>query len=263
MVEAVRTSETSINFNVTTRRYVPEHSKLYECVFTTLDFPDILDGQYTSLIVHGSEALGRIKHFIHNLKSNFFSWIPFIESKLETIDGWIGYDGVRLTSQNCGLYGPTVHSRLIAMWIIVWRYRLRLIPNSSTRVLWHHQYCLAKPETILLTMRILPLPVFPTVEHWNTQRACELCNRIWIEGDSECEDWPYSQIREYSHTPLQRQKLHTWSEWVTGQRVRLADGHVSSGAWHCYLPFFAVFTRKEEKKKYSLASHTHCQLTDV
>jgi hypothetical protein len=28
MMEAVRTSETSINFNVTTRRYIPEDSKL-------------------------------------------------------------------------------------------------------------------------------------------------------------------------------------------------------------------------------------------
>jgi len=32
---------------------------------------------------------------------------------------YIGYDGVRLTSQNCGLYGPTVHPRVIAMWITV------------------------------------------------------------------------------------------------------------------------------------------------
>jgi hypothetical protein len=28
MIEAVRTSETSVNFNVTTRRYIPEDSKL-------------------------------------------------------------------------------------------------------------------------------------------------------------------------------------------------------------------------------------------
>jgi hypothetical protein len=28
-MEAVRTSETSVNFNVTTRRYIPEESKLY------------------------------------------------------------------------------------------------------------------------------------------------------------------------------------------------------------------------------------------
>jgi hypothetical protein len=28
-------------------------------------------------------------------------------------DWWIGYDGVRLTSQNCCLYGPIVHPRLI------------------------------------------------------------------------------------------------------------------------------------------------------
>jgi hypothetical protein len=29
MMEVVRTSETSLNFNVTTRRYIPEDSKLY------------------------------------------------------------------------------------------------------------------------------------------------------------------------------------------------------------------------------------------
>jgi hypothetical protein len=31
MIEAVRTSETSVNFNVTKRRYIPEDSKLYTC----------------------------------------------------------------------------------------------------------------------------------------------------------------------------------------------------------------------------------------
>jgi hypothetical protein len=30
MIEAVRTSETSAKFNVTTRRYIPEDSKLYK-----------------------------------------------------------------------------------------------------------------------------------------------------------------------------------------------------------------------------------------
>jgi hypothetical protein len=29
MMEAVRTSETSVNFDVTTRRYIPENSKLH------------------------------------------------------------------------------------------------------------------------------------------------------------------------------------------------------------------------------------------
>jgi hypothetical protein len=28
----------------------------------------------------------------------------------------IGYDGVSLTSQNCGLYGPIVHPRVTEMW---------------------------------------------------------------------------------------------------------------------------------------------------
>jgi hypothetical protein len=39
-------------------------------------------------------------------------------------------------SQNCGLYGPIVHPRVIAMWTIVWWYRLGLTPNLSTRALW-------------------------------------------------------------------------------------------------------------------------------
>jgi len=37
MMEAVRTSETSVNFNVTTRRYIPEDSKLQSnVVFVTV-----------------------------------------------------------------------------------------------------------------------------------------------------------------------------------------------------------------------------------
>jgi hypothetical protein len=51
----------------------------------------------------------------------------------------IGYDGVRLTSQNCRLYGPIFRPRTIAMWIIARFYRLRLTPNSPTRVLWQPQ----------------------------------------------------------------------------------------------------------------------------
>jgi hypothetical protein len=31
------------------------------------------------------------------------------------VDWYIGYDRVRLTSQNCGLYGPIVRPRLIAV----------------------------------------------------------------------------------------------------------------------------------------------------
>jgi hypothetical protein len=48
----------------------------------------------------------------------------------------IGYDEVRLTSQNCGLYGPTVNPLVIAMWTMVWWYRPGLTPNLSTRGLW-------------------------------------------------------------------------------------------------------------------------------
>jgi hypothetical protein len=44
-MEAVRTSETSVNFNVTTRRYIPEYSKLLFpllsifCIHTSAVFP--------------------------------------------------------------------------------------------------------------------------------------------------------------------------------------------------------------------------------
>jgi hypothetical protein len=31
MMEAIRTSETSVNFNVTTRRYIAEESKFHTC----------------------------------------------------------------------------------------------------------------------------------------------------------------------------------------------------------------------------------------
>jgi hypothetical protein len=43
---------------------------------------------------------------------------------------------MRLMSQNCGLYGPIVHPRVIAVCTMVWWYWLGLTPNLSTRVLW-------------------------------------------------------------------------------------------------------------------------------
>jgi hypothetical protein len=39
MMEAVHTSETSVNFNVTTRRYIPEDPKLYYNKFLTSGCP--------------------------------------------------------------------------------------------------------------------------------------------------------------------------------------------------------------------------------
>jgi hypothetical protein len=50
-----------------------------------------------------------------------------IQSRLVMM-GW-------LTSQNCGLYGPIVHPRVIAMWTLAWWYRLGLTPNPTTRAL--------------------------------------------------------------------------------------------------------------------------------
>jgi len=52
------------------------------------------------------------------------------------VDWYIGYDGVRLTSQNCGLYRSTIHPGKIAMWFMAWCYRLGLTPYLSTRALW-------------------------------------------------------------------------------------------------------------------------------
>jgi hypothetical protein len=49
---------------------------------------------------------------------------------------YMGYGGARLTSQNCGINWPIVHLRVIVMWTVVWWYRLRLTPNSSTRGFW-------------------------------------------------------------------------------------------------------------------------------
>jgi hypothetical protein len=37
---------------------------------------------------------------------------------------------------NCGLYGPIAHPRVIAMWTMVWWYRLGLTSQSSIRALW-------------------------------------------------------------------------------------------------------------------------------
>jgi hypothetical protein len=38
MMVAVRTSETSVNFNVTTRRYIPEDSKLHQYLYDSLRY---------------------------------------------------------------------------------------------------------------------------------------------------------------------------------------------------------------------------------
>jgi hypothetical protein len=43
---------------------------------------------------------------------------------------------MRLTSQNCSLYEPIFHPRVLAMCSKVWWYRLGLTPNTSTRVQW-------------------------------------------------------------------------------------------------------------------------------
>jgi hypothetical protein len=56
-------------------------------------------------------------------------------SRSRRLLSYIGYDGVRLTSQNC-LYGPIFHPWVIAMWTMVWWYRLGLTHDLSTRVLW-------------------------------------------------------------------------------------------------------------------------------
>jgi hypothetical protein len=49
---------------------------------------------------------------------------------------YVGYDGVTLTSKNCGLYGFIIHLWVTAMWTMLWWYRLGLTPNLPTRALW-------------------------------------------------------------------------------------------------------------------------------
>jgi hypothetical protein len=36
-----------------------------------------------------------------------------------SIRRYIGYDGMRLTSQNCSLYRPLLHPRVMVMWTVV------------------------------------------------------------------------------------------------------------------------------------------------
>jgi hypothetical protein len=43
---------------------------------------------------------------------------------------------MRLTSQNCSLCWPIVHSRVIVMWTMVWWCLLGLTPNLSTSAIW-------------------------------------------------------------------------------------------------------------------------------
>jgi hypothetical protein len=91
-----------------------------------------------------SRFLGRNPfHTNTNRKRYSFNLIPVlkVEWMCEQNElcsyGWqIGYDGMRLESQNCGLYGPIVHPRVTAMWTMVWWYQLGLTSNLSTRALW-------------------------------------------------------------------------------------------------------------------------------
>jgi hypothetical protein len=50
MMEAVRTSETSVNFNVTTRRYIPEDSKLRHWLLTSPNVSWLLVENYINQI---------------------------------------------------------------------------------------------------------------------------------------------------------------------------------------------------------------------
>jgi hypothetical protein len=65
-MEAVRTSETSVNFKVTTRRYIPEDSKLH--TQRLLTFHKILRHGADGITSHPKEgvlrfiALGRFEH---------------------------------------------------------------------------------------------------------------------------------------------------------------------------------------------------------
>jgi hypothetical protein len=55
MMEAVRTSETLVNFNVTTRRYIPEDFKLHK---------SSMFQNSASFVISGVEPLGSATHLI-------------------------------------------------------------------------------------------------------------------------------------------------------------------------------------------------------
>jgi hypothetical protein len=50
MIEAVRTSETSVNLNVTTQRYIPEHSKIHSLHYVG---PTLLGTCFRSILQAG------------------------------------------------------------------------------------------------------------------------------------------------------------------------------------------------------------------
>jgi hypothetical protein len=56
MMEVVRTSETSVNFNVTTRRYIPEDSKLLTVIILEEYFYEL----YSYVTVYVETLLGII-----------------------------------------------------------------------------------------------------------------------------------------------------------------------------------------------------------
>jgi hypothetical protein len=59
-MEAVRTSETSVNFNVSTWRYIPEDSKLHTCRYENLKSQVSSELCFLGICVTGGQYKARI-----------------------------------------------------------------------------------------------------------------------------------------------------------------------------------------------------------
>jgi hypothetical protein len=76
-MEAICSSESSVDFQRTTRRYIPEDSTLH--IFISPQFP------FISMQVHVFSDTIRIKYFLVGLKPflhRFFSWLMFISASV-------------------------------------------------------------------------------------------------------------------------------------------------------------------------------------
>jgi hypothetical protein len=99
----------------------------------------ILLSSFKSLL--HSNRTRSVQNFVHPcpkytsfaLSFFFTSWM--IWQKV-WVEWYVSYDGVRLTSQNCGLYGLIFLPGWFVMWTMVRWYSLRLTLNLSTRALW-------------------------------------------------------------------------------------------------------------------------------
>jgi hypothetical protein len=88
---------------------------------------------------------------------------------------------------NCGLYEPTVHPRVMAMWTMVWWYRLGIAPIFSTRALWQPSVLSGGPVTREISGASRTIDegnenfVYPS--QWDFKRSL-ICRKILQHGTS-------------------------------------------------------------------------------